>query len=127
MLRQVSVSQIEATVVEAIERSVYELPTDYLEALVVAQKEEQSPLGRSILLTLCDNAAYAQEQQIATCQDTGMAIISLELGQDVHLIGGDINKALESAVRQAYKQLRKSIVNDPLVRVNSGDNTPARP
>ncbi len=124
MLRQVPISRIEAAVIEAIERSAYQLPEDYLAALAVAQEREQSPLGRSIILTLRDNAAYAQEQRVATCQDTGMAILALEIGQDVHLTGGDINRALESAVRHAYRNLRKSVVADPIQRGNTGDNTP---
>ncbi|MDX1414563.1 MAG: fumarate hydratase [Candidatus Promineifilaceae bacterium] len=124
MLRQVPVSQIEAAVIEAIERSAYELPADYLRALSYAREQEHSPLGQSILLTLLENSAYAQDQQIATCQDTGMAIIHMTLGQDVHLVGGDINQALNSAVARAYKDLRKSVVSDPLLRQNSGDNTP---
>ena len=124
MLRNVPVSQIKAAVIEAIRRSAYELPDDYLQALTRAQEEEQSPLGRSIILTLRDNPAFAQEQQIATCQDTGMAILALNIGQEVYLTGGDINEALEVAVRQAYKNLRKSVVTDPLLRSNSGDNTP---
>jgi len=124
MLRQVPASQIKTAVIEAVERSAYELPADYLQALALAQKQEQSPLGRSIILTLRDNAAYAQEQQIATCQDTGMAILLLEVGQDVHITGGDINQALETAVRYAYRNLRKSVVDDPLLRKNTGDNTP---
>jgi len=124
MLRQVPASQIKTAVIEAVERSAYELPADYLQALALAQKQEQSPLGRSIILTLRGNAAYAQEQQIATCQDTGMAILLLEVGQDVHITGGDINQALETAVRYAYRNLRKSVVDDPLLRKNTGDNTP---
>jgi fumarate hydratase subunit alpha len=124
MLRQVPVSEIKAAVVNALERSVYELPDDYLQALAKAQQEEESPLGRSIILTLRDNAAYAQAQRIATCQDTGMAIFALEIGQDVHLMGGEIGAALEAAVREAYRNLRKSVVSDPLLRRNSGDNTP---
>lgn len=124
MLRQVSVSQIKAAVVEAIERSAYELPDDYLQAMTRAQELERSPLGRSIILTLRENATYAREQQIATCQDTGMVVLEVSVGQDVHLIGGDINKALATAVREAYKNLRKSVVGDPLLRTNTKDNTP---
>ena len=78
MLRQVPASQIKTAVIEAVERSAYELPADYLQALALAQKQEQSPLGRSIILTLRDNAAYAQEQQIATCQDHEYSAYSVE-------------------------------------------------
>jgi fumarate hydratase subunit alpha len=124
MVREVKVSEVESAVAEAITRSAYELPADYLEALAKARDRERSPLGQSILLTLSDNASYAEQRQVATCQDTGMAVLLLRIGQDVHLTGGDINAALHSAVRRAYADLRKSVINDPVERRNTGDNTP---
>jgi fumarate hydratase subunit alpha len=125
MIREIQVSTVQTALKKVIEDMAYALPDDYLQALKTAQQREASPLGRSILLTLRDNAAYAQAERIPTCQDTGMAILSLEIGQDVHFSGGDLNRALEEAVREAYKPLRKSIVDDPLKRTNTGDNTPA--
>ena len=124
MIREIQVSTVQTALKKVIEDMAYALPNDYLQALKTAQQREASPLGRSILLTLRDNAAYAQAERIPTCQDTGMAILSLQIGQDVHFSGGDLNRALEEAVREAYKPLRKSIVDDPLKRTNTGDNTP---
>ena len=86
---------------------------------------ERSPTGQEIIELLLANAAYAEEEEIATCQDTGMAILFVEVGQEVHFKGGGIEAALQDATRDAYADLRKSVVSDPLLRVNSGDNTPA--
>lgn len=124
MIREINVDEIQAAVEAAISQSAYELPEDYLEAMAAAQQREQSPLGQSIILMLRDNASYAQKERVPTCQDTGMAILLLEIGQDVHFTGGSLQGALETAVRQAYQPLRKSIVADPLQRSNTGDNTP---
>lgn len=124
MIREISVQIIQTAVREMIEEATYHLPDDYLQALSTAQQRELSPIGQSIILTLRDNAAYAQTEQIPTCQDTGMAILSLEVGQDVHFTSGSLNDALQTAVCQAYQPLRKSVVADPLQRVNTGDNTP---
>lgn len=124
MIREMPVSTISEKVQELIQEAAYELPADYLQALERAQQRERSTLGESIILMLRDNAAYAQAERIPTCQDTGMAILWLEVGQDVHFTGGDINRALEEAVREAYKPLRKSVLADPLHRINTGDNTP---
>jgi fumarate hydratase subunit alpha len=122
--RELLVGVVQSAVQKLIEEAAYRLPDDYLEALAKAQEREESGIGQSIILTLRDNAAYAEAEHIPTCQDTGMAILSLDVGQEVHFTGGDINEALESAVREAYRPLRKSIVADPVRRVNTGDNTP---
>jgi len=124
MIREIQVSTVQSAVQELIEDAAYSLPDDYLAAMAVAQERERSAIGRSLILMLRDNAAYASAERIPTCQDTGMAILWLEVGQDVHLTGGDINVALQTAVRKAYAPLRKSIVADPLRRSNTGDNTP---
>ncbi|HSG15502.1 MAG TPA: fumarate hydratase [Anaerolineae bacterium] len=123
-MREIHVNALQSAIRELIEESAYSLPDDYLAAMAEAQKRERSAVGQSIILMLRDNAAYASAERIPTCQDTGMAILWLEVGQDVHFTGGDINAALETAVREAYKPLRKSIVADPLQRNNTGDNTP---
>ncbi len=124
MVREIDVRRVQSAVATAISRSAYELPADYLAALAAARQHEQSKLGQSILLMLHDNAAYAREAQIPTCQDTGMAIIWLEIGQDVHFTGGSLTEALTAAVSEAYRPLRKSVIADPLQRENTGDNTP---
>jgi fumarate hydratase subunit alpha len=124
VIREINVSTVQSAVQKLIEEAAYRLPDDYLAALAQAQEHEKSDIGRSIILTLRDNAAYAESERMPTCQDTGMAILSLEVGQDVHFTGGDINDALEEAVREAYRPLRKSMLADPVQRANTGDNTP---
>jgi fumarate hydratase subunit alpha len=124
MLREIEVHHLQTAVQQLIAEAAYRLPDDYLQSLAAAQESEQSPLGQNIILTLRENAQYAQAEQIPTCQDTGMAILYLQVGQHVHFTGGDIHDALEEGVRLAYRNLRKSVVTDPLLRVNSGDNTP---
>lgn len=88
---------------------------------------EESELGRQILNQLQDNLKIAEEDMIPICQDTGMAVIFLEVGQDVHFIGGEVEAAVNEGVRKGYVEgfLRKSVVNDPLIRENTKDNTPA--
>jgi fumarate hydratase subunit alpha len=124
MLREIEVHQLQTAVQQLITEAVYRLPEDYLQSLAAAQEREQSPLGQNIILTLRENAQYAQAEQVPTCQDTGMAILYLQVGQDVHFTGGNLHNALEEGVRLAFKDLRKSVVSDPLLRANSGDNTP---
>ena len=124
MIREISVQTIQTSVRDMIAEATYHLPDDYLTALQAAQQVEQSAIGQSILLTLRDNAAYAQAERIPTCQDTGMAILTLDVGQDVHFTGGSLHDALQTAVRDAYQPLRKSVVADPIQRTNTGDNTP---
>lgn len=123
-MREIPVSRVQTAVEEALAQSVSQLPADYLQALKAAQQQERSPVGQSILLMLQDNAAYAQAEGIPTCQDTGMAVLSLTVGQEVHFSGGALAEALHTAVRNAYHPLRKSVVADPIQRTNTGDNTP---
>lgn len=124
MVREVAVAEIRRAVHALLREAAYRLPQDYLDALRQARTREVSDLGRSVLTLLLDNTRYAEAERIPTCQDTGMVILDVEVGQDVHFTGGDLNRALEEAVRQAYRDLRKSVVNDPLLRQNTGDNTP---
>lgn len=88
---------------------------------------EESPTGKEILNLMLENARIAREEQIPICQDTGMAVVFLEVGQDVHLVGGDINEAVNDGIRKGYEDgyLRKSILIDCIDRVNTKDNTPA--
>jgi len=90
-------------------------------------KVEESPTGKEILDMLLENARIAREEMIPICQDTGFAVVFLDVGQDVHFVGGDINEAVADGVRRGYTEgyLRKSILSDPIKRVNTGDNTPA--
>lgn len=92
-----------------------------------AAETEESPLGKQILLQLQENLQIAAEDRIPICQDTGMAVIFIEIGQDVHFVGGILEDAINEGVRQGYKEgyLRKSVVGDPIIRENTKDNTPA--
>lgn len=109
-----------------IETNLY-LGRDVVDALSKAQSQESSPLGKSIIQDLLKNAEIAKKEQIPICQDTGMAVVFVDIGQEVQLIGGNITEAIYEGVRQGYRDgyLRKSVVGDPLNRKNTQDNTPA--
>ena len=127
MSRNVHVAEITKAVAKLCQEANYYLGRDVLDGLRLALEQEASPYGRDILAQLLQNAAIAGDEQLPICQDTGFAVVFLELGQDVHLVGGDLSEAVNAGVRQGYERgyLRKSIVNHPFNRVNSGDNTPA--
>jgi len=103
------------------------LPEDVIGAFHAARRTEVSPLGKSVLLKLIDNDRIARENDVSYCHDTGLTIVYVELGQDVHIVGGDYQAAVQAGVRKGYADgyLRKSVVGDPLLRVNTNDNTPA--
>ena len=103
------------------------LTPDMQKALECAVTDEKSPIGQKVLGQLQDNLQIAQEDTIPICQDTGMAVVFLEIGQDVHFEGGSLTDAINEGVRQGYVEgyLRKSVVKDPLIRENTKDNTPA--
>lgn len=103
------------------------LTPDMQKALECAITDEKSPIGQKVLGQLQDNLQIAQEDTIPICQDTGMAVVFLEIGQDVHFEGGSLTDAINEGVRQGYVDgyLRKSVVKDPLIRENTKDNTPA--
>ena len=103
------------------------LTPDIQKALECAVTDEKSPIGQKVLGQLQDNLQIAQEDTIPICQDTGMAVVFLEIGQDVHFEGGSLTDAINEGVRQGYVDgyLRKSVVKDPLIRENTKDNTPA--
>ena len=124
-MREVDVGEVRREVEALLRHAAHSLPEDYLAAMRSASREEQSPTGQQVIELLLENAAYAESETIPTCQDTGMAILFVEVGQEVHFSGGEIEAALQEATRDAYADLRKSVVGDPLLRVNSGDNTPA--
>ena len=103
------------------------LADDMKKKLEEASKEEDSPLGKQILEQLMENLTIAAEDKIPICQDTGMAVFFVNIGQDLHIEGMNLTDAINEGVRQGYKEgyLRKSVVADPLLRTNTGDNTPA--
>jgi fumarate hydratase subunit alpha len=102
------------------------LGADVVAALQASLKKEESALGRQVLEKIITNAEIAAQSKMPICQDTGLAVLFVEIGQDVHIVGGDLRAAIEEGVRQAYADgfLRKSVC-DPLTRKNTGDNTPA--
>jgi fumarate hydratase subunit alpha len=116
MIREFPVTGIRDEVERLLREAAYRLPGDYLAALEASAPVEPSPVGRQVIELLLENSAYAQ--------DTGMAMLFLEVGQDVHFGGGDLNAAIQDGVRAAYAGLRKSVVGDPIQRANTGDNTP---
>ncbi|MFW0861062.1 MAG: fumarate hydratase [Dethiobacter sp.] len=126
-MREVDVAVIEATVAELSMEANYNLGADVYQAFKMAFSAETSPVGKSVLAQLIENAEIAREEQVPLCQDTGYAVIFVELGQDVRLVGGDLYVAINEGVRKGYVDgyLRKSIVSDPLRRLNTMDNTPA--
>jgi fumarate hydratase subunit alpha len=127
-MREVHVEEITKTVEKLCIEANYNIPDDVKKALEAAVEKEVSPLGKEILQDILENIDIARCDQTAICQDTGLAVIFLELGQDVRIVGGDLEKAINKGVRQGYINgyLRKSAVNDPLfLRKNTGDNTPA--
>ncbi len=103
------------------------LSPDMERVIKEATKTEDGPLGKQIMEQLCENLKIAEEEQIPICQDTGMAIVFVTVGQDVHVEGGSLAEAIHEGVRQGYTDgyLRKSVVRDPLIRENTNDNTPA--
>ena len=126
-MREVDVNEIIKNIKEMCIEANHFLSKDMKEVYDAAAVEEESPLGRQILGQLQENLQIAGEDMIPICQDTGMAVVFLEIGQDVHLEGGALEDAVNEGVRQGYVEgyLRKSVVGDPLIRENTKDNTPA--
>lgn len=126
-MRTVQVSEITRNIKEMCIEANHFLSEDMKKALEQAKEKEEAPLGRQILGQLEENLKIAGEDMIPICQDTGMAVVFLEIGQDVHLKGGLLEDAVNEGVRQGYTEgfLRKSVVGDPILRENTKDNTPA--
>ena len=127
-MREINVKEITNTVEKLCIESCYYLPQDVKKALEDAMEKEESPLGKEILSDILKNQQIARTKNVPICQDTGLAVIFLELGQDVRLAGGDLNEAINEGGRRGYIKgyLRSSAVDDPFIaRKNTGDNTPA--
>ena len=127
MIREINTAEIISTVKEMCIEANHFLSEDMDSALKKATAEEKSELGQKILNQLQDNLKIAGEEMIPICQDTGMAVFFVEVGQDVHFVGQPIEDAINEGVRQGYVDgfLRKSVVGDPILRENTKDNTPA--
>lgn len=127
MIRTIKTEEITKTIKEMCIEANHYLSKDMDKAMKEAVDKEESPLGKQILNQLQDNLQIAGTDTIPICQDTGMAVIFVEVGQDVHVEGGDLEEAINEGVRQGYVDgfLRKSVVSDPIIRENTKDNTPA--
>ena len=126
-MKSIKVEEIIRNVKEMCIEANHYLTDDMKDALRESAEAEKAPLGKQILCQLEDNLKIASEDMIPICQDTGMAVIFMEVGQDVHIEGGLLTDAVNEGVRQGYKEgfLRKSVVGDPIFRENTKDNTPA--
>lgn len=126
-MRTVDVNALTQNIREMCIEANHFLSPDMKKAFAMAKQQEKAPLGRQILLQLQQNMEIAAQDMIPICQDTGMVVVFLEVGQDVHLVGGNVEDAVNEGVRQGYVDgyLRKSVVKDPIYRENTKDNTPA--
>ena len=126
-MRTIHVEEITKNVKEMCIEANHFLSKDMEQALIDAKEKEESTIGKQILCQLQENLNIASQDMIPICQDTGMAVIFMEIGQEVHFVGGILEDAINEGVRQGYTEgyLRKSVVKDPLIRENTKDNTPA--
>lgn len=125
-MKTIEASEVTAAVRDLCINVNHEMAADMLQALARAREMEESDTGRAVLARILENARVAREHRYPICQDTGTAVVFIDLGQDVHVIGGDLEAAIYEGVRQGYRDgyLRASIVGDPFERINTGDNTP---
>ena len=126
-MREISCADISALVERLCIQAATVLPDDLCRVIEQAEKKEESPVGKGILQDIVTNFQMAREKGVPICQDTGMAVVFLEIGQEVHITGGSLNDAIHLGVHNGYLNgfLRCSVVGDPLRRQNTGDNTPA--
>ena len=126
-MKSIQVTVIVDAVKKLCMEANYVLPEDIYKALKNGEEREESPVGKTILTDICANADLAQKESMPICQDTGTAVVFVKLGQEVHIEGGLLSEAINEGVRQGYEEgyLRKSIVENPLYRKNTTDNTPA--
>lgn len=126
-VREISAKKIADTVARLSIEASCDLEEDVLKALRSGRGAESSPVGKEIFNQLLENAAIARKERMPICQDTGLAVVFVDIGQDAHVVGGALDKAINDGVRRGYIEgyLRKSVLGDPLKRVNTRDNTPA--
>jgi fumarate hydratase subunit alpha len=126
-MREVSVTRLTAAIRDAVIRANTVMTPDIQRQLEAAQQTEAEPVARAVIGDLLENAAIAQAEHIPMCQDTGMVVVYLTFGQDIHWVDGDVEAAINEGIREGYREgyLRFSVVADPLRRVNTRDNTPA--
>ena len=125
-MRAIHIDEIINNIKEMCIEANYKLASDVEERVRGAREQETSGLGRQIIGQLVENLDIAKNDSIPICQDTGMAVVFMKLGQEVHIHGGSLEAAVNEGIRRGYEEgyLRKSIVSDPLIRKNTGDNTP---
>ncbi|HHU77745.1 MAG TPA: fumarate hydratase [Clostridiales bacterium] len=125
-MREINISAITETVAELCIQACYNLSDDVIKLIEAAREREESPFGARILEQLLENIDASRRTQLPLCQDTGMAVVFLQIGQDVRITGGSLEEAVNEGVRLGYRKgyMRKSVL-DPLSRINTGDNTPA--
>ena len=126
-MREIDVSKIRQTVRDLCLKANFELRKDVLKALKASLPKEKSARAKNIIRSIIENAKLAREKRIAICQDTGIVVVHIEIGQNVMLVGGELKRAIDDGVEEAYHSgcLRKSVVSDALIRKNTGTNTPA--
>ena len=126
-VREIDVKKIADAVARLSMEANFDLEKDVLEALKSGKGAESSPVGKEIFSQLLENAEIARAERMPICQDTGLAVVFVDIGQDAHVSGGNLNDAINEGVRRGYTEgyLRKSVLGDPLKRVNTKDNTPA--
>ena len=126
-MRQLDTDLITQCIADLCVDATHNLPEDVVQGFHRAAQNEISPLGKSVLLKLIENDKIARDNQVPYCHDTGLTIVYVEIGQEVYLTGAPYQEAVHEGVRQGYAKgyMRKSVVGDPLLRVNTNDNTPA--
>jgi fumarate hydratase subunit alpha len=124
-MREIHVDKLKEAIAQLCMDANYDIPEDVFQELKKAYEKEESSFGKEVLKEILENDEIARKEKIPICQDCGLAVLFIEVGQDVHFVGGDFNKAVEEGVRKGYKEgyLRKSTCH-PLTRKNVGDNTP---
>ena len=124
-MREITTAKITEALARLCEEAACDLPAEVEEALNRALAEETSELGREILREIINNAEIARKDRLPLCQDTGFAVVFVELGQEVQITGGQLSEAINEGISRGFSKLRKSIVANPFLRTNTNDNTPA--